>query len=338
MPHDSADLPRILHADDGFLYLTGGTNHVLRLYRPDLFRELCPIDAWRRIMRRRAAFFDQHAIPWRMLLAPEKLSIYGQSALRDIVGKPVLPGVSFLRDVDPECLIYPCDQLRDFSQKQAVYTRTDSHWTSAGAICAFEAVMSSLGRQLNLGILNTLEPIELQYKGDLWSPDLIDISNDTFCRYAIPLGMEVIYCNPIVGYKEANGLENEVQLHVGSHIIVNSESAQIDETLVLFGSSFSEYRLQCSLLTFVCALFFKRVHFIWSADLDFNYILRHRPDLVIVEMPERFVTVCPPDTFEVESYGVTRLASWLAAGSQPDAMEPPLPLSCGDIARPILGQ
>jgi len=39
----------------------------------------------------------------------------------------------------------------------------------------------------------------------------------------------------------------------------------------------------------------REVEFIWSSNLDWAYIKRARPDVVIYELAERFMTIVPND-------------------------------------------
>lgn len=307
-------LPRVLVGDDGVLYLTGGANDVLDLYQPGFFEANCPWAEWRERIGARARFFADAGISWRMLLAPEKLSVLGPAQLARALGTFAVPGDVFAARFAPHVI-----SVRSHLAEQSCgcYTRTDSHWTGAGALSAFRLVAASLGLDPDYRVFSELLPLDLRFHGDLWSPELATIEPDTFRRYHVPSAVQIVYANPIVGYKIANGLENEAGLHAGSHIIVRNDRAQFQQTLVLFGSSFSEYRLECGLLSFVCALLFRTVHFIWSADLDFDYIARHRPDFVLIEMPERFLLSCPRDAFGVEEHAIHRLAAFRA--SRPSA-------------------
>jgi hypothetical protein len=39
----------------------------------------------------------------------------------------------------------------------------------------------------------------------------------------------------------------------------------------------------------------REVEFIWSSNLDWSYIKRARPDIVIYDLVERFMTILPAD-------------------------------------------
>jgi hypothetical protein len=234
-------LPRVLVGHGGVLFLTGGANDVLDLYRPGCFEANCPWAAWQERIAARAAFFAAAGIPWRMLLAPEKLSVLGGGQLAHSLGHHAIPGDMFASRF-VRYVISPRAYLLEQSRAYPCYTRTDSHWTSVGALSAFQLVAASLGLDLDFNAFARLRPLDLCFHGDLWSPDLAGIAPDVFHRYQVPEGMEVVYANPIVGYKNAHGLQNEAGLHAGSHIIVRNERAQLGKTLALFGSSLPSSR------------------------------------------------------------------------------------------------
>jgi hypothetical protein len=96
--------------------------------------------------------------------------------------------------------------------------------------------------------------------------------------------------------------EDDGGLHLGCHVVYRNTQAQRGERLVLWGSSFSDYRAECSLPTFVAAVFFREVHFVWGTELDLELIRRIAPDLVLLELPERFRTQCPSDRFDLAAH------------------------------------
>jgi len=305
---------RVHRTADDQLFLVGGSNDVLRLYSDAGFAAAVPVEAWRERLAARAAFFRGLGIPWCQVLAPEKLSIYGDAVLRDLVGpEAVSPGERLVELLRHPALVYPRDYLRlQRGKGYVVYPRTDSHWTAVGALCAFQWLAPVLGVHLDFAPVLELVPWHLAYRGDLWSEEFADMPADGFNRYVVPGRITRTYANPIVRLKEQRGLENEMGLHVGSHVVYRNDAAERAERLVLFGTSFSEYRADCSLLTFLAALFFREVHFVWSTDLDLGFIERLAPDFALLEMPERFLTACPSDRFDVIAYGERAAAAWPA--------------------------
>jgi hypothetical protein len=301
---------RVIRSRD-MLFLAGGSNDVLRLYSAEGFAAAVPVAAWADRMAARKALFARLGAPWCMLLAPEKLSVLGDEALCRRVGAPMPPAARLQQAIGSAFIADPRDFLRTQHERgYAMYPRTDSHWTCLGALSAFQWAAPMLGLRLDYAPYQQTASHLLSYYGDLWSPREADIPPDEFERRAMPASLVRTCANGIVRLKESAGLENEAGLHVGSAVAFRNEAAQMDERLVLFGSSFSDYRAECSLLTFVAALFFREVHFVWSASLDIGLIERLAPDRVLIEMPERFLTVCPADDFDLAAHAAAAVASW----------------------------
>ncbi len=296
----------IRHANT--LFLAGGSNDVLRLYSAEGFAALVPIAAWRERLAARQAFFASLNLPWRMLLAPEKLSIHPDAPLPP----GSLPPAQRLRaQLDHPALIDPAATLRHLGP--SAYAQTDSHWLPHGAATACHTLLHSLGIPFDPALPAALPARDVQFHGDLWGAEHADLPPDHFPRRALPPMVQRIHTNRIVAYKEAHGLENEAGLHTGSHVIWRNTAAPRPERVVLFGSSFSEYRAECTLLSFMAAITFAEVHFVWSADLDLGLIRRIAPDIALLEMPERFLTHCPRDDFDLAAQEALVLARYEGA-------------------------
>ena len=294
-------MQRVTRAD-GTLFLTGGSNEVLRLYSN---ADLLPIASWRDRLAARQAFFAARGVNWCMLLAPEKLSVHGDAVLP---AGSVAPAQCLLDAVPHPCLVNPTAALRGLSPSG--YATTDSHWLPEGAACAFGLVMAALGLPFDADMPHRLALREVSFHGDLWDPSYKDMLQDRFARRALPDNVQRVHANRIVAFKEAHGLENEAGLHTGSHVVWRNSAAPQPARVVLFGSSFSEYRAECSLLSFLAAITFAEVHFVWSADLDLGLIARIAPDIAILEMPERFLTHCPRDDFDLAAHEDAALARY----------------------------
>lgn len=310
---------RIFRSQDGRLYLVSGSNNVSALYSADGFAEMIDCDAWRLRFVERSRFASSIGAKFCQLIVPEKLSlgtlrpeesmqVFGREP-----GSDLLPPGRRLLEVAPQSsVIYPAAYLRDQAAQFTIFPATDSHWSWVGAFSAFQLMMGNLQYQVDYRSFVDLPRFALTYRGDLWEAPHEDISAEAFERVRLPASIRRIYCNPLLGLKEQQGVENEAGLHVGSHCVFVNDAAELDETVILFGSSFSECRLEPSLLTAIFAYYFRTVHFIWSTSFDLDYIARHRPNLVIAEMPERFLTSCPDDTLEIEIMAAEQVARWRA--------------------------
>ena len=297
-------MQRVARADD-MLFLTGGSNEVLRLYSDAGFAELVPIAAWRERLAAREAFFASLGVPWCMLLSPEKLSVHGDAILPPGCRQPTL---RLIDAISQPHLVDPTSALRQL--RPPGYARTDSHWLPQGAACGFEQMMARVGVPFDPAAPGRLALREMSFHGDLWDASHADLPEDRFARRALPDSVRRVHTNRIVAFKEGNNLENEAGLHTGSHVVWRNDSAPRPERVVLFGSSFSDYRAECSLLSFLAAITFAEVYFVWSADLDLGLITRIAPDIALLEMPERFLTHCPRDDFDLVAHEDAVLARY----------------------------
>jgi hypothetical protein len=121
-----------------------------------------------------------------------------------------------------------------------------------------------------------------------------------------------VYASAIVEHRERMGLLRT--LHTGSHVIYRNDRAADPRRMVLFGDSYSHVApIQ---LAIMLAEMFRELHFIWSTQLDYGYVERVKPDLVLSEMAERFVFRPPNDQWNLERYAAERFAEELGVDAQ----------------------
>lgn len=309
---------KVFRSKAGFLYLTGGTNAASRLYTRTGFEAAIDAEGWRRVIETRMQRCDDAGIQFRQLIIPEKLAVVplDEEDRKAVFGRAkdiVAPGERLLQSVPAHPTVYPRNFLVSQFAQFPVYGATDSHWTWTGAFSAFQMLMSRFALDLDYAPFLRVPRTPLTYHGDLWDASMADMDRDRFERLQLPASIRRLYCNAMVGMKEQLNAADDAGLHVGSQCVFHNANAQRAETVVLFGTSFSEYRLEPSLLTAIFAFFFETVHFVWSTSLDFGYIERHKPDLVVAELPERFLTYCPDDKLDLEAFTVERIATWRRA-------------------------
>lgn len=92
-------------------------------------------------------------------------------------------------------------------------------------------------------------------------------------------------------------------VHVGSQVAYKNDSAAAaDKKIVIFGDSYASERPDA--LTAMLAETVHDVEFIWSSNLDWRYIERAQPDVVVCELAERFITRVPNDKFSLRRAAV----------------------------------
>jgi hypothetical protein len=308
-----------LHAGrDGWLFLTGGSNQVLRFYTEPHFFGPEQRAAWQDMLGEREARARACGAGYCHVIAPEKLSVYPEFYDGEL---------PFIEHAPSRCLApgagAGAPQVVDLrprfaALKQAgeqLYFKTDTHWTHAGAFAAADAVCRHFG--LDIGPQFLERPLaEAQLTLDLGGKLQPPVSE----RWTMRTGsgrLTRIAASDMVVYKEAHGAENEPGLHVGCSVALRNATPTVRARLVLYGDSFSEYRDH--LMMGALAETFEETHFVWSSQLDWNHIAALRPDFVVSELAERFMNVVPSAEIDLRAFEQERLREYIATHTPPAA-------------------
>lgn len=309
---------------DEWLFLAGGSNEVLRFYSEPDFFDAAGI-AWTEQLRQRASNARERGILYRHLIVPDKLTIYSEF-YRDVLAHPESspsrklprllaeqPDASLL---DPLLVDVREAMLEAARTSPKLYWKTDAHWTFEGCWVAFLALCRNIGAPVNQTILDAQE-----LAGELF----LDLGSkldppvaETYVSKLFSKGAERAYTNPLVEYKERENAHDAPGLHVGSHIILrNTTTATDPRTIILFGDSYAEYRMHQ--LTGLLAETFANTHFIWNNSIDWDYVDRVKPDVVVTELAERFHTMVPTDDLSIDRFARDRLDQYLGTAANPVA-------------------
>src|SRR3954453_1973507 len=105
-----------------------------------------------------------------------------------------------------------------------------------------------------------------------------------------------VYSNPIARYLETP--EFGAQIHVGTHVrYLNATPGAQKKKILIFGDLFSSQRGDA--LTATLAETARDVAFVWSSNLDWPFIKRVKPDIVIYERVERFMTLAATEKLSI---------------------------------------
>jgi len=298
--------PNVHVGHDGWLFLVDGSNSVIDLYKNKSTFDAALASQWVDLLRRRHDRFQARGIEYVHLAAPEKLTVLHQfydGDIENIDGSPILQ-LAARHAGDVPCLLNVVPYLARNIDNYPIYWKTDTHWSAWGCYLAYQQLCARLGLPTNTKILD-------------YPHSDVDITMDLGARLDPPASENVrfyrlernsrrVYANPLVRYKETKGFRNEGNLHVGSNVIFKNDSPEAaDKVVVLFGDSFSEYRNH--LLTGMLAETVRELHFIWSSNIDDEYVRRVRPDIVISELAERFMTRVPTDDIDIDSLARERV-------------------------------
>ena len=301
---------------EGWLFLIGGTNRVIEQYR-STWTWWWLLRGWTRRIEARAARARELGIRYLHVVVPEKLSVYDDrtDGLRyDWRKSPARRLARRLADsaafVD---LVGPMRAARD--GPEPLYYLTDTHWTHEGCFLAYRNLMRACG---------AVVPPDLADRPRFDSERVRDLGEKVPARPSERTSLALIardavrsHANTLVDAYEA--ADRAAYLHRGAHVVFRNESPAVDpRTLVLFGDSYAHFAP--IMLTGLLAESFREVHFVWSASLDWNYVEKVRPDLLVTEIAERFMVRIPDDRYDVASHG---------APEDPADLDglPPLPIS-----------
>lgn len=295
----SADRENVHVGRDGWLFLTGGTNRVMDRYRGGL-RHWLLLRAWTRLIDARAARAEALGIRCLHVIVPEKLSVYDNrtEGLRYAPAKASTRRLARRLARNPAYLDLLAPLRAARSGPVPLYLRTDTHWTVRGCLLAYREIMRALG---------AIPPADIGARPLVVADEVMDIGEklrdrprERIERFMLQRDAERVEVGPLLAAYEGAGRDREV--HVGAHVVYRNGSAGADpRRLVLFGDSCAHF--DPFLLTGMLAESFSEVHFVWSASLDWSYIERVRPDILLFELAERFLARLPKDDFDVTVAG-----------------------------------
>lgn len=145
------DLPRqgqgsqVIVGNQGWLYY-GGQN-ALESYRATRPFHADELATWVHVIRERRDWLARRGIPYVVLLAPDKTTLYPEYLPRS-VGKTgnttrLDQLIEALRGVEGLSVIDPRDRLREAAATAPTYSQTDSHWNAWGAFVACSQLLES---------------------------------------------------------------------------------------------------------------------------------------------------------------------------------------------------
>jgi alginate O-acetyltransferase complex protein AlgJ len=255
-------------------------------FRSELPPEEAELRKWRKALAGAQAFLGARGIPLVYVIVPSKESIYpellppgavrarGTTRLDEML--PVLESahVDYI-DLRPE--------LRNAKPAAQIYAKIDSHWNGAGARVGASRILSHVAEVLQ-------RPASF---ADLDS-HLVPRASDG--DLALILALQDLETEPSVALvpnqPRAHRIEPPESVLEPTRKHMSRMVWEVpDETLpkaLILRDSFAE--------AFMPTLSekFRRTTWVWTHELDLQLVNRERPDIVIVELTERFFSGTPP--------------------------------------------
>jgi SGNH hydrolase-like domain, acetyltransferase AlgX len=320
---------------EGVLFLLQGSNDVSAQFVRSADAQTFLLH-WQTVILHRRQRLRDLGIAYRHVLVPEKITIYDNLLDQIEINWKLSPAFRLYHEdqyfkhspflhlrVDRflqrrarwrSTLIDLIGPLRRQRGEQDLYYRTDSHLSFAGRMVAYRAICRAVEASPVRDFWERPTTYHPGWAGDLGIAFTPPRYEGTTLHH-IQRDAVRVYASPIVELREKLGLEGT--LHTGAHVVYRNERAADPRRVVLFGDSYANCLPNG--LTIMLAETFRELHFIWSTQLDFGYIARVRPDLVLTEMSERFVFRSADDGWSLDRYARQRYGAELAAASTPDA-------------------
>ena len=306
--------PWVYEGQDGWLFLIGGSNSIGALYdRNAPLLDDAKLQQWVKLIEGRARRLERLGIEYVHISIPEKLTLY-DNKFHDppIVDWRLSPSMR-LREMMQRSpyarvwldLVDPFRAARDDIQ---LYYRTDTHWTPEGCFLAYKLLCEKIGIAPELTLLaRPRREVESVLDLGLKMEPLV---YEQLRLYDFTKDSQKTYRNVIAQYVDtvtANAL-----VHVGSHIrYKNSNPSAANKRILIFGDSYASQRPDG--LTAMLAETAREVEFIWSSNLDWAYIKRAQPDIVVYDLVERFMTIVANDRLSLRRTVARQVlkAKWL---------------------------
>jgi hypothetical protein len=281
---------------DGWLFLTG---RLATLYdRHSASLADARLADWVGLIESRAARLEEMGIQYLHMPAPEKLTIYDNKLGDPIVDWSLSPAVRLRgmlqRSAYAHVLLDIVQPLRDARDKVVLFPKTDSHWNAEGAFIAYKCLCERVGLIPDLEMLSRKC---VDYDGVLdLGGKLNPPRSERFKLYDFTKTSRRRYANSIAHYLET--VAGAPVVFGGSHVIFKNHARRATKKILVFGDSFSAQGMTS--LTGMLAETASEVEFIWSSNLDWRYIERARPDVVLYELAERVMWYLPQDDFSLQ--------------------------------------
>jgi alginate O-acetyltransferase complex protein AlgJ len=275
----------------GHLFLYGGSNNNLAMYRGEIAMAPDWLAQWRALVSERLEHARARGRPICFLVVPDKLAVYADLFPQDLDSGGTRPVVRLIEDA---CLplLYPCDVLRDARTEADTYMLTDSHLSERGNRLLAETTIRALGASTALldGVSPDQEP--LLTSGDLgqhFTPPIVELRQRLLASSSSTIAFD--------NWPEVSSVGG----HIGTLRIFRYDDAPDRRTVVVFGDSYGFGDEAYRGLSWFLAQAFREVHFVWVPfGWDPEYLDRVGAELVVCQTAERFIARVPRPRVDVQ--------------------------------------
>jgi len=275
-----AELNKVLYGKEGWLFLTNDTNESLGYLTGHRAVNQDIITAWIERIKRIEALCHQYGIQCIHLLVPEKEVVYRQylpDGLTIAPDRPATRLMAALTEAGITNVIYPDYDQCSIKNNQLVYSKGDTHWTYDGAYFAVEELYKQIASSLKIQLI---PKSAYTFKASFQASDLL-IKTTSINVERVNFTGSVSKKIRRTFHNEINGSGRRIEyvnLDLPKTRLMSWHTSSVDWTIPYLNDMFGN----------TC--------FVWSSSIDWNEVLRYRPDVLLIQSNERFLTKVPVDT------------------------------------------
>lgn len=316
-------IPRdVLPGKDGWLFLVGNARMMARLYRRDV-RTFLLLRRWTRLIRTRRRKAAALGVRYLQFIVPDKLSIYADkldAPFPSPLGSPARRlGLSLNARERSENWVPTFEAFTTARRDGQVYYRTDTHWTTRGYLVAYRLICAAVGVSPAVHVeAGRIVHVRAFLDTGIKCDPPVDEQSEYF---VFDTRSRRVAENALVTFREANPAYAAAAAE-GSVIVTRSDHHDAAaSTVVVFGDSHAFHPTGLGLML---GETFGEVHLVWSAEIDWGYVARVRPNLLVQQLSERsLILPTPGDGLHVETFAAARLAAVQAAAASDRASSLP---------------
>lgn len=273
---------------EGFVFLIGGSNNILLQYAPSCTDAGTLAGKWIEIVNTRYASVTKLGAKYLHVLIPEKISILPELMDREIdAPTKLLTAIEagILQSAAAPCLIPALAMFQGLDVRKECCAKLDSHLSARGSFELFRSIASehfdfkAPDYEFRFG-RKKLGDLSHRMTGYFCPETCYEIDKDDLPEFAFTAKL-------ISEVKPADGLK-------GTSQVWKNESAPINAKIVVFGNSYFSFEHNGqSALSWWFARYFTEFHFIWTNEVELDYVEQHRPDFVLWQGVERFAPLLP---------------------------------------------
>lgn len=262
---------------NGFLFLDNDTNGTIAQITGEAPLSASALGQWRRLISARRHLVSELGATYTFSIAPAKEAVLSCELPSEILLSDNRPAVQIARlPTLAHTVKYPVEELRELYHRGILpYPRGETHWTDAGALTVYRALLHDLSSDDGFTLLDEadFERHEDRIAGDL----------------AVHAGHppETVPTLTLRTQRHTTVYHNR-RVNRGLQIITENKAAPAGKAMV-FGDSFFVKLLPLFAETF------SRMTFTWNPFIDFDAVEEELPHYVFNIMAERFVPIAPDD-------------------------------------------